>query len=285
MILAHLAAVILWTAATAAAAPEVVPQPASVELHDGTWTLHGDLRVAVEDPSLLGVAEWLRGCMEERGAGKIGFVKGPQDAGKNDITLILDPAAKDLLDEGYLLQVAADGVTVRARKPAGVFYGLQTLLQLPSRPAGGGPKSVPCMTVKDMPRFGWRGLMLDCSRTFLTMEYLRRYVDLLAMHKMNVLHLHLTDEQGWRMEIKKHPELTAIGAKWDDKYPDEIDGYYTQEQLRALVKYAAERFVTIVPEIESAPGTFMPGRSLPHCAVHGHDETGGHALRRDVRRQ
>ena len=129
---------------------------------------------------------------------------------------------------------------------------------------GGGSKTVPCMTVRDAPRFGWRGLMLDCSRTFLRMDFLHRYVDLLAMHKMNVLHLHLhlTDDQGWRVEIKKHPELTDIGAKWDDKHIEEIGGYYTQDQLRGLVEYAAARFVTIIPEIE------MPSHCLPVLRAH-----------------
>ena len=267
------AAAICWTAATATPAPAVVPRPASMELHEGSWTLHGKLRVAFGDPALRSVAEWLRDSMEDRGAEKIELANAQKSAGKNDITLTLDAAAADLGDEGYTLEVTADGVAVRALKPAGVFYGLQTLLQLPRRPEGGGSKVVPCMTMRDLPRFGWRGLMLDCSRTFLSIDYLHRYVDLLAMHKMNVLHLHLTDEQGWRVEIKKHPELTDIGAKWDEKYPGEVNGYYTQEQLRELVKYAAGRFVTIVPEIE------MPSHCLPVLKAHPELSCRGEAYR------
>ncbi len=251
-------AALCFTAATAAPTPDVVPRPAAMELHEGSWTMHSELRVAVGDASLRGVAEWLRDSLEEHGAGEVNLV----NAGKSDITLALDAAGAELGDEGYALEVTTGGVTVRALKPAGVFYGLQTLLQLPRRPEGGGPKAVPCMTVRDVPRFGWRGLMLDCSRTFLTMDYLHRYVDLLAMNKMNVLHLHLTDEQGWRVEIKKHPELTEVGGKWDAAYPDEVSGYYTQDQLRGLVKYAADRFVTIVPEVE------MPSHCLPVLRAH-----------------
>ncbi len=246
----------------ATAVPEIMPRPASMELRDGVWTLHEKVRVWVGDPSLRGAAEWLRDYLEDHGTGEVSLSGGQRSAGKADITLALDAAAAAPDGEGYVLEVTADGVTIRALKPAGVFYGLQTLVQLPRRPEGGGPKTVPCMTVRDAPRFGWRGLMLDCSRTFLTMDYLRRHVDLLAMHKMNVLHLHLTDEQGWRIEIKKHPELTDIGAKWDGKYPEEVSGYYTQDQLRELVKYAADRFVTIVPEIE------MPGHCLPVLKAH-----------------
>ncbi len=267
------AAVVCWTAATAPTAPELVPRPVSMELKDGSWTLHSELRVAVGDPSLRPVAEWLRDDMEEHGTGQIILMNPQTSKVKADITLVLDAAARDLGDEGYVLEVTAEGVTIRAPKAAGVFYGLQTLLQLPRRPEGGGPKTVPCMTVRDLPRFGWRGLMLDCSRTFLTMDYLRRYVDLLAEHKMNVLHLHLTDEQGWRIEIKKHPELTDIGAKWDEKYPEEVSGFYTQEQLRELVKYAADRFVTIIPEIE------MPSHCLPVLRAHPELSCRGEAYR------
>ncbi len=267
------AAVVCWTAATAATPPDIVPRPVSMELREGSWTLHGQLRVAYGHYTLAGVAEWLREYMEERGAEKIDLVNAQKNAAKNDITLALDAAAADLGDEGYALEVTPEGVMIRGLKPAGVFHGLQTLLQLPQRPAGGGPKTVTCMTVRDVPRFGWRGLMLDCSRTFLTMDYLHRYVDLLAMHKMNVLHLHLTDEQGWRVEIKKHPELTDIGAKWDEKYPEEVSGYYTQNQLRELVKYAADRFVTIIPEIE------MPSHCLPVLKAHPELSCRGEAYR------
>ena len=260
-------------AATAPPALNIVPKPASVELREGSWTMRGELDIAPGDPALRAVAEWLRDEMEEGGASDVSIVDPNSKAGAADITLALDPHAADLGGEGYVLEVKPDGVDLRAQQPAGVFHGLQTLLQLPRRPAGGGPRTVPCLTVRDMPRFGWRGLMLDCSRTFLSMDYLHRCVDLLAMHKMNVLHLHLTDEQGWRMEVKKHPELTDIGAKWDDTYPNEAGGYYTQDQLRELVKYAADRFVTVVPEIE------MPSHCLPVLKAHPELSCRGEAYR------
>jgi len=153
--------------------------------------------------------------------------------------------------EGYMLDVTREGITIAAGDAAGIFYAQQTLGQLTVS------NRVPCVRIVDKPRFQWRGLMLDCSRTFQSLDYLRRTIDRMAAFKMNVLHLHLTDDQGWRMEIKKHPELTGRGARFAEKYsePKAHEGFYTQEELRDLVKYAAARHVSIVPEIE------MPGHS------------------------
>ena len=160
--------------------------------------------------------------------------------------------------EGYELQITTSGAVVRSSSAAGEFYAEQTLKQL--RAADG---SLPCVAIRDAPRFPWRGLMLDCSRTFQSVEYLRKTIDRLAAYKMNVLHLHLTDDQGWRLEIKKYPELTRKGARFPDKYhePEARQGFYTQDQMRELVAYAAQRHVTIVPEIE------MPGHSLAALSV------------------
>ena len=138
-----------------------------------------------------------------------------------------------------------------------MFYAVQTLRQLLWNPDLSPKNALPCLTVIDKPRFGWRGLMLDCSRTFLPIEYLRKYIDLLALYKMNVLHLHLTDDQGWRMPIPKYPKLTTVGGRFADRYTNERNGFYTKKQLRDLIKYAAARNITIVPEIE------MPG----HCTA------------------
>jgi hexosaminidase len=153
--------------------------------------------------------------------------------------------------EGYALEVSRSGISIVAGDEAGVFYARQTLRQLTTR------NRVPLVRIVDSPRFAWRGLMLDCSRTFQSLDYLRKTVDRMAAYKMNVLHLHLTDDQGWRIEIKKYPELTRKGARFSAKYnePESHQGFYTQQQLRELVRYAATRHVTIVPEIE------MPGHS------------------------
>jgi hexosaminidase len=168
-------------------------------------------------------------------------------------------------------------VEIRALKPAGVFYGCQTLLQLLSKTSE-GKWQIPCVEIEDYPRFRWRGMHLDVCRHFMPAEFVKKYIDLLAMHKMNTLHWHLTDDQGWRIEIKKYPKLTEVGA-WRDgtqvghnstaekKYDGKrYGGFYTQEQIREIVAYAKARHVNIVPEIE------MPG----HCqaAVAAYPELG-----------
>ncbi len=170
-------------------------------------------------------------------------------------------ADPELGDEGYELRVASNRVVLRAPAAAGLFHATQTLRQLlPARIESGAPSpevSLANVAITDRPRFGWRGLMLDTSRTFLPIELLRRYVDLLALYKMSVLHLHLSDDQGFRIESESHPELHEIGSLWDaERAPGERSGYYTKQELRDLVAYAARRHVEIIPEID------MPGHSL-----------------------
>lgn len=193
-------------------------------------------------------------------------------AGGNSITLAVDAAfAKSLGTEGYRLTVTAREIAIRGGGAAGVFYGLQTLRQLlpPDLErfgwrADGGRVTVPAVEIEDRPRYGWRGAMLDVSRHFSPVAEVKKFIDLLALHKLNVFHWHLVDDQGWRIEIRKYPKLTEIGA-WressvrqlveneDDGIPH--GGCYTQAELRDVVAYAAERCITVMPEIE------VPGHS------------------------
>lgn len=166
--------------------------------------------------------------------------------------IVLDIEGPGSGDEGYILDVRAQAITIRATDKKGIFNGMQTLFQL--FPFG-KRASIPCMHVEDRPAFGWRGLMLDCSRTFLSADFLKRYIDVMSAFKLNVLHLHLTDDQGWRLEIPRYPKLTEIGSKFEDKYNDK-GGFYTRGEMAGLVKYAEDRGITIIPEIE------MPGHSI-----------------------
>jgi hexosaminidase len=184
------------------------------------------------------------------------------------INFVLDAQAKHG-DEGYSLVVTKDRAIISAAKPAGLFYGGVTLWQvMTGRAQQGIGVDVPVLSITDAPRFKWRGLMVDSARHFQSPDYVRRFIDWMALHKLNVLHWHLTDDQGWRIEIKKYPKLTSVGA-WrvpagaapradiDPKTgrPQVIGGFYTQEQVREIVAYAAARHITIVPEIE------MPGHA------------------------
>lgn len=189
-------------------------------------------------------------------------------AGDRTVALVLDGAASDS-PEAYRLDIAPDRIVVRATTPGGVFNGLQQLFRLlpPEIYARRGiapGTTVPCLSIVDSPRFAYRGMMLDVARTWMEPAALKRYVDLLSYHGINKLHLHLSDDEGWRIEIRSHPELAAVGGfrggdspvrpvygKWDEKY----GGYYTQEQMRELIAYAALRNIEIIPEID------LPGHS------------------------
>ncbi|HEY3332330.1 MAG TPA: beta-N-acetylhexosaminidase [Capsulimonadaceae bacterium] len=185
------------------------------------------------------------------------------------IALVADPEADDLGDEGYRLNVTAGGICLVGARPAGVFYGIQTLLQLITV-GDDGAVSIPCCSIEDSPRFGWRGLMLDVSRHFMPVTFIKKLIDLMAMHKFNSLHLHLTDDQGWRVQIDAYPELaskasvraeTIVGHQ--NARPEGSGvfdgtahgGCYSKADVRDIVAYAASRHITVVPEIE------MPGHA------------------------
>ena len=192
--------------------------------------------------------------------------------------------SKKLGSEGYTLQVTSDKITLSAATPAGLFYAIQTLRQLLPTEIFSQKKirnvdwKIPCVTITDYPRFGWRGAMLDVSRHFMPLEFVKKLLDVLALHKLNVFHWHLSDDQGWRIEIKKYPKLTKIGA-WRKstpighafsrprRYKDErYGGFYTQEEIKEVVEYARQRHITIVPEID------MPGHM--QAAISAYPELG-----------
>jgi hexosaminidase len=187
------------------------------------------------------------------------------------ITLELTDSTKALGVEGYRLEITPRQVRIQAAQPAGLFYGIQTLRQLwPAVWENSNPKSaatparIPCLTIDDQPRYAWRGMMLDVSRHFFPKEFIYQFIDYLAMNKMNTFHWHLADDQGWRIEIKKYPKLTEVGAwrvdresdHWNNRTPQQENekatygGFYTQAEIRDIVAYARSRFITIVPEIE-----------------------------------
>ena len=212
----------------------------------------------------------------------------------NIITLKLDPSLKaDLGSEGYRLIVSSETIQVTAAKKAGIFYGLVTIKQLlpeaiySSDKVKDIPWRLPCVKITDYPRFQWRGMHLDVCRHFMPKEFVKKYIDLLALHKMNVFHWHLTEDQGWRIEIKQYPKLTEVGA-WRKETiighargpkPWPFDGkphggFYTQDDVGEIVAYAKARFITVVPEIE------MPGHS--QAAIAAYPELGNSDKKLDV---
>lgn len=210
----------------------VVPRPASAEARPGAFVLSDDVIRALDSPPLA--------------AGSDG---GP-------FVLRID-GTLDLGEEGYELDVTPERATLSAATPAGLFRGSRTVLQLLD-PA---TKSIPACRVVDRPRFPWRGMHLDVCRHFFPVSFVKRYVDVLAYHKMNVFHWHLTEDQGWRIAIEKYPKLTEVGA-WRDEGGKRAGGFYTKDEIREVVAYAAARHVKVVPEIE------LPGHALAALAAY-----------------
>ena len=236
----------------------VIPTPVSLVQNEGSFKLSKNTAFSASTPEAKTVAEYF--------AAQMNLATGYQitvsdKAASNGIALAIDEAL-DVNDEGYTLAVTPQGVTVKAKTPQGLFYGMQTFMQLlPAEiqsPAvvNGIAWTASCVTVKDEPRFEYRGIMLDPCRHFIPVENVKKHLDVLALFKINRMHWHLTDDQGWRIEIKKYPKLTEVGSKRIDGEGTEYSGFYTQDQIKEVVKYAADRFITIVPEIE------LPGHEL-----------------------
>lgn len=231
----------------------VIPAPVAIRTGEGDVVL--DAATVLRGPAELTA---LVRC--ELAAG-IGLPLPDGDATANVVDVALD---ESLGAEAYRLVVTETGVRVTGGDPAGAFYAVQTLRQLlppgafRSAPLPGAGRRVPCVEIDDAPRFGWRGFHLDVARHFMPKRFLLRLIDLLAMHKLNVLHLHLTDDQGWRFESHRYPRLTEVGGyRGETRRPKERNGdgtphggYYTQDDLREVVAYAAHRFVTVLPEVE-----------------------------------
>ena len=167
-----------------------------------------------------------------------------------------------LLKEEYFLKISENQIVIEASSPNGIMHGIQSLRQIiPINENISSKKiSINCLEIHDFPRFKWRGLLLDCCRHFMQKDFVKRYIDLLAFHKMNILHWHLTEDQGWRIEIEKYPKLTEIGAWRENKNGKKYGGFYTKEDIKEIVLYAKDRGIEIVPEIE------LPGHSVAAIA-------------------
>lgn len=255
----------------------LIPQPVEVQQKTGTFTINGKTSVSFNKAEASSVAEMLvqklnvpTGLMLKTQEGKTGMIQ----LNLNDM-----PNAQ-LGKEGYTFEATQKAIIISANQTAGLFYGMQTLLQLlpkeiESKTLAKANWSIPAVKITDYPRFGWRGIMLDVSRNFFSKAEVKKYIDDIARLKYNTFHWHLTDDEGWRIEIKSLPKLTEVGA-WrvqraghfgDRDIPKAgekatVGGFYTQEDIKEIVKYAQERNVTIVPEID------VPGHSMAAIAAY-----------------
>lgn len=240
-------------------AQNIIPLPHAIKMKSGSFQLNSTTSFNI-DPMFEVEAEVL--FLHLRKATRFKLPVVTQSGAAN--VIVIKKAIQDIPAEGYHLDIAPGKITITAADKAGAFYACMSLLQLlPANITGNNGKyettwDIPAMSIQDAPRFKWRGLMLDCSRTFISPEYIVKTIDRLAFYKMNILHLHLTDDQGWRLEIQGRPLLTTKASMFDRQYeePKEFEGFYSIRDIKEILKYAAARHVTIVPEIES------PGHSI-----------------------
>jgi hexosaminidase len=257
----------------------IIPEPVSIVQKQGVFTLQDNISISIPDNhnDAAKVANYLSHAIAAS-TGYKSSIKNNGNTGHIHFIIAATPD-KELGDEGYNLVVSPETVTLTANTAAGLFYGVQTFLQL--LPKEITSKSVikdvtwmaPCVEIRDYPRFGWRGLMFDVSRHFFTKEEVKEFIDDMAKYKFNLLHMHLTDDQGWRIEIKSLPKLTSTGA-WNVKKtgtfntfsapePDEprnYGGFYTHEDIKEIIQYAKDQFINILPEVD------IPGHSLAAIA-------------------
>ncbi|MEP2024866.1 MAG: beta-N-acetylhexosaminidase [Reichenbachiella sp.] len=239
------------------AAHTLIPHPAEIVATGERFLLASTFTVQIADESLQNLADYLIG---EKSLFKM---VDSQDA---DLLLTLNANDQKLGEEGYELEITKSQISISANQPQGIFYGLQTLMQL--MPLSGDESvELPTGTIRDYPRYAYRGSMLDVSRHFFGVDDVKRYIDFIAAYKMNILHLHLTDDQGWRIEIKSKPNLTAMGASTE--VGGGPGGFYTQMQYLEMVQYAADRFITIIPEIDIPGHTQAALASYPELNCDG----------------
>lgn len=249
---------LLFPLTTKAQVYDIVPLPQSILPTKGEFSLSESMPIAYPkgNAEMKRNAEFLTMYINQQTGWKW---SATEDKVKSGVSLTLDKKIQG--DEDYRLTVTPKGITISGKTPQGVFYGIQALRKI----VGEGTRTLPCAVINDSPRFSYRGTHIDCSRHFFPIEFVKRYIDILALHGINRLHWHLSDDQGWRFEVKSYPELirkgsvrkqTVIGHNTGIYDQTPYGGYYTQDECREVVKYAAERYIQVIPEID------MPGHML-----------------------
>lgn len=240
----------------------ILPKPLEFKENKGSFQINKDTKIFISEKELIDVGTYLQENLKL--IGKLQVTE--EESKENYIKLIVDKKNTELGNEGYTLEVDEKGVILKGMKAEGIFRGIQTLKQLlPSEIVGEKiieeiKWNMPFVEIKDKPEYEYRGIMIDVTRHFFSVEELKRQIDILSNYKINKLHLHLSDDQGFRLEIKKWPKLTEVGGK--TAVNGDKGGYYTQEEFKELVSYAKERYIEIIPEID------MPGHTNAMMAAY-----------------
>jgi len=259
----------------------VIPYPAFAELKDGFFTFHSKTKVAARQPEVVTLMEEATAAWEIFLGYRLAIEQSKTEKSSSPILVFLNENFDEKIGkEGYRLIIKTNSIELTANTLAGIRYGCETIGQLLENDPD---RKLPCAEIEDYPRFSYRGMHLDVSRHFQPIEFIYKVIDFLVMHKMNTFHWHLVDDQGWRLEIRKYPKLTEIGAwrelmpeiPWDDR-PFTTDlskatygGFYTQEEVKKLVAYAAERNVTVIPEIEMPAHVMSALAAYPELSCTG----------------
>lgn len=243
----------------------VIPRPAEIIFGDaGSFTIKGSTKILCppDDSSMSRNADFLAQYIKESTGMKLKIKTGNKSG--NAIVLAVDTLISG--EEAYTLKVDQNGVLIKGGSPKGVFYGIQTLRKaIPAQTGCCASVNVPYVEIADAPRFGYRGMMLDVGRYWFPVDFVKKFIDALALHNMNVFHWHLTEDQGWRIQIDKYPKLTTVGSvrketmigkNWNAFDGTPYGGFYTKDEIREVVKYAADRNITVIPEID-LPGHMM----------------------------
>ncbi len=245
----------------------IIPQPAKMEVGQGHFTIDANTKIIVSGAGMEKSARFLNDYLQKFYGFNLKVIKGKAASG-----IVLKQAAMtDGVDGAYTMNIDKSGVTIAGHTENGTFYGIQSLIQLlPLEKSK--TFTVPFLSIEDRPRFAYRGMHLDVGRHFFPVDFIKKYIDFIAMYKLNTFHWHLTEDQGWRIEIKQYPRLTSVGGfrngtiigRYPGKGNDGIrrGGFYTQQQVKEIVKYASDRYITVIPEIE------LPGHSSAAIAAY-----------------
>ncbi len=266
-----LAITLLFVAFAGAQEVNIIPKPYRVETQDGNFTISPTTQLVLSETGMERSAQFLNDYLDKFYGFRLQVMRNAATRNKTNI-IILDYKKMDNTIPGmYLMTINRTSISITGDNATGSFYGIQSLIQLLPLEKKKS-LTIPCVEIEDKPRFAYRGMHLDVGRHFFPVAFVKKYIDFIAMYKMNTFHWHLTEDQGWRIEIKKYPKLTQVGAyrngtiighhpgKGNDN--QKYGGYYTQEQIKDIVKYAADRYITVIPEIE------LPGHSSAAIAAY-----------------
>ncbi len=262
---------------------QVIPKPKSMTLENGQFHVDGDTKV-FGTVDLTAEGDYLAQMLTTASGKSIGFSNSASAEAANSINLTLSDTISNA--EGYVLNVTPDVITIAGKSSKGVFYGIQTLRQLLPAEVEATAVSdltIPAVSITDAPRYAYRGMHLDVSRHFFPVSFIKKYIDLLAMHKLNTFHWHLTDDQGWRIEIKQYPKLTEVGAYRNGTvighFPgtgndnERYGGFYTQDEAKEVVAYAKAKHITVIPEIELPGHASAAIASYPYLSCFPNEPT------------